>query len=326
MVVVSVADQVALFHAVPGHKHSARIALIALLRCTAPIGQIHCANLHSLGQRIVRLYHLGKGHLLTAYFQQRVHFGGILPCPVRQIVPCADFLCLTAGLIHSPQRLAAVIIGQHTVIEVRIIHSHAAPHNGQTWLHLRQQNPLRVVGIDSFPAIIAGFIVIIKRQQIHFIPIAVAERHVAVAPRGAGCAVMGAAGQIADRARIASLLVDGIDQRTTHRVGIVDFPVVEHLIIHAVRSGGQQPQGAAADALQLLGGGCCGFRGRSRCRRAVRCGLSAGCQGQRQRGSDSKIFLHDISSPYCVFSAAKVCGVMLAAESVTLYPLAFATA
>ena len=54
--------------------------------------------------------------------------------------------------------------------------------------------------------------------------------------------------------------------------------------------------------------------------------LSAGCQGQRQRGSDSKIFLHDISSPYCVFSAAKVCGVMLAAESVTLYPLAFATA
>ena len=55
-------------------------------------------------------------------------------------------------------------------------------------------------------------------------------------------------------------------------------------------------------------------------------GLSAGCQGQRQRGSDSKIFLHDISSPYCVFSAAKVCGVMLAAESVTLYPLAFATA
>ena len=52
--------------------------------------------------------------------------------------------------------------------------------------------------------------------------------------------------------------------------------------------------------------------------------LSAGCQGQR--GSDSKIFLHDISSPYCVFSAAKVCGVMLAAESVTLYPLAFATA
>ena len=54
--------------------------------------------------------------------------------------------------------------------------------------------------------------------------------------------------------------------------------------------------------------------------------LSAGCQGQRQRGSDSKIFLHDISSPYCVFSAAKVCGVMLTAESVTLYPLAFATA
>ena len=120
--------------------------------------------------------------------------------------------------------------------------------------------------------------------------------------------------------------VGWIDQRTTHRVGIVDFTVVERLIIHAVRSGGQQPQGAAADALQLLGGGCCGFRGRSRCRRAVRCGLSAGCQGQRQRGSDSKIFLHDISSPYCVFSAAKVCGVMLAAESVTLYPLAFATA
>ena len=57
-----------------------------------------------------------------------------------------------------------------------------------------------------------------------------------------------------------------------------------------------------------------------------RCGLSAGCQGQRQRGSDSKIFLHEVSSPYCVFSAAKVCGVMLAAESVTLYPLAFATA
>lgn len=54
--------------------------------------------------------------------------------------------------------------------------------------------------------------------------------------------------------------------------------------------------------------------------------LSAGCQGQRQRGSDSKIFLHEVSSPYCVFSAAKVCGVMLAAESVTLYPLAFATA
>lgn len=54
--------------------------------------------------------------------------------------------------------------------------------------------------------------------------------------------------------------------------------------------------------------------------------LSAGCQGQRQRGSDSKIFLHDISSPYCVFSAAKVCGVMLAAERTTLYPLAFATA
>lgn len=54
--------------------------------------------------------------------------------------------------------------------------------------------------------------------------------------------------------------------------------------------------------------------------------LSAGCQRQRQRGSDGKIFLHDISSPYCVFSAAKVCGVMLAAESVTLYPLAFATA
>lgn len=54
--------------------------------------------------------------------------------------------------------------------------------------------------------------------------------------------------------------------------------------------------------------------------------LSAGCQGQRQRGSDSKIFLHDVSSLYCVFSAAKVCGVMLAAESVTLYPPAFATA
>ena len=137
---------------------------------------------------------------------------------------------------------------------------------------------------------------------------------------------MGAAGQVADRARITGLLVDGIDQRTTHRVGVVDFPVVEHLIIHAVRSGSQQPQGTAADALRLLGGGCCGFRGRSRCRRAVRCGLSAGCQRQRQRGSDGKIFLHDISSPYCVFSAAKVCGVMLAAESVTLYPLAFATA
>ena len=165
-----------------------------------------------------------------------------------------------------------------------------------------------------------------EHQQVDFIPIAVAERHVAVAPRGAGVAVVGAAGQIADRARIASLLVDGIDQRTAHRVGVVDFPVVERLIIHAVRSGGQQPQGAAADTLRLLGGGRCGFRGRSRCRRAVRCGLSAGCQGQRQRGSDSKIFLHDISSPYCVFSAAKVCGVMLAAESVTLYPLAFATA
>lgn len=54
--------------------------------------------------------------------------------------------------------------------------------------------------------------------------------------------------------------------------------------------------------------------------------LSAGSQDQRQRGSDSKIFLHEVSSPYCVFSAAKVCGVMLAAESVTLYPLAFATA
>lgn len=37
-------------------------------------------------------------------------------------------------------------------------------------------------------------------------------------------------------------------------------------------------------------------------------------------------FLHDVSSLYCVFSAAKVCGVMLAAESVTLYPPAFATA
>ena len=263
---------------------------------------------------------------MTAYFQQRVHFGGILPCPVSQIVPCADFLCLTAGLIHSPQRLAAVIIGQHTVIEVRIIHSHAAPHYGQTWLHLRQQNPLRVVGIDSFPAIIAGFIVIIKRQQIHFVPVAVAEGGVSIAPRGAGVAVMGAAGQVADRARITGLLVDGIDQRTTHRVGIVDFPVVEHLIIHAVRSGSQQPQGAAADALRLLGGGRCGFRGRSRCRRAVRCGLSAGSQDQRQRGSDSKIFLHEVSSPYCVFSAAKVCGVMLAAERTTLYPLAFATA
>ena len=38
------------------------------------------------------------------------------------------------------------------------------------------------------------------------------------------------------------------------------------------------------------------------------------------------IFFHEISSPYCVFSATKVCGVMLAAESVTPYPLAFATA
>ena len=137
---------------------------------------------------------------------------------------------------------------------------------------------------------------------------------------------MGTAGQAADRTRIAGLFVDGIDQRAAHRVGVVDFPIVEHLIIHAIGSSSQQPQGAAADALRLLGGGRCGFRGRSRCRRAVRCGLSAGCQGQRQRGSDSKIFLHDISSPYCVFSAAKVCGVMLAAESVTLYPLAFATA
>lgn len=73
-------------------------------------------------------------------------------------------------------------------------------------------------------------------------------------------------------------------------------------------------------------GACCGFRGRSRCRRAVRFGLSAGCQGQRQRGSDGKVLFHEVSSPYCVFSAAKVCGVMLAAESVTLYPLAFATA
>lgn len=54
--------------------------------------------------------------------------------------------------------------------------------------------------------------------------------------------------------------------------------------------------------------------------------LSAGCQGQRQRGSDGKVLFHDVSSPYCVFSAAKVCGVMLAAESVTLYPPAFATA
>lgn len=54
--------------------------------------------------------------------------------------------------------------------------------------------------------------------------------------------------------------------------------------------------------------------------------LSAGCQGQRQRGSDNKVLFHDVSSPYCVFSAAKVCGVMLAAESVTLYPPAFATA
>ena len=52
LVVVSVADQVALFHAVPGHKHSARIALIALLRCTAPIGQIHCANLYCLGSGV----------------------------------------------------------------------------------------------------------------------------------------------------------------------------------------------------------------------------------------------------------------------------------
>ena len=54
--------------------------------------------------------------------------------------------------------------------------------------------------------------------------------------------------------------------------------------------------------------------------------LSAGCQGQRQRGSDGKVLFHDVSSLYCVFSAAKVCGVMLAAESVTLYPPAFATA
>ena len=60
---------------------------------------------------------------MTAYFQQRVHFGGILPCPVRQIVPCADFLCLTAGLIHSPQRLAAVIIGE--VVFSKIFHNFA---------------------------------------------------------------------------------------------------------------------------------------------------------------------------------------------------------
>ena len=52
MVVVSVADQVAFLHTVPCHKHRARIALIALLRCTAPIGQIHCANLYCLGSGV----------------------------------------------------------------------------------------------------------------------------------------------------------------------------------------------------------------------------------------------------------------------------------
>ena len=220
----------------------------------------------------------------------------------------------------------AVILVQQAVIEVHIVHSHAAAHDGLARLNGCQHGALGVVGADALPAVIAGLVVIIEQKQVDFVPVAVAERHVAIAPRGAGVAVVGTAGQAADRTRIAGLFVDGIDQRTTHRVGVVDFPVVERLIIHAVRSGSQQPQGIAADALPLLGGGCCGFRGRSRCRRAVRCGLSAGSQDQRQRGSDSKIFLHEVSSPYCVFSAAKVCGVMLAAERTTLYPLAFATA
>ena len=218
------------------------------------------------------------------------------------------------------------VIVQHAVIQVFIVRGHTAAHNRQARLNPCQHGAPGVVGIDLFPAVIAGFLVVIEIQQIDFVPIAVTEGGVSIAPRGAGVAVVGAAGQAADRARITGLFVDGIDQRTAHRVGVVDFPVVERLIIHAVRSGSQQPQGIAADALPLLGGGCCGFRGRSRCRRAVRCGLSAGCQGQRQRGSDGKVLFHDISSPYCVFSAAKVCGVMLAAESVTLYPPAFATA
>ena len=62
---------------------------------------------------------------------------------------------------------------------------------------------------------------------------------------------------------------------------------------------------------------------------AVSVGVLSGAawpQAVKTSASDSKIFLHEVSSPYCVFSAAKVCGVMLAAESVTLYPLAFATA
>ena len=223
----------------------------------------------------------------------------------------------------------AVILVQQAVIEVHIVHSHAAARDGLARLNGCQHGALGVVGADALPAVIAGLVVIIEQKQVDFVPVAVAERHVAVAPRGAGGAVVGTAGQAANGAGVSGLLVDGIDQRAAHRVGVVDFPIVERLVIHTVCGGGQHPQCSAADALRRFGGGRRGlrcFRGCGQCRCAVRRGMAAGSQDQRQGGSDGKVLFHDVSSPYCVFSAAKVCGVMLAAESVTLYPLAFATA
>lgn len=73
--------------------------------------------------------------------------------------------------------------------------------------------------------------------------------------------------------------------------------------------------GAAAASVAAVG---VGVLSAAACPQAVRVSASAAVM--------ARYFFHDVSSPYCVFSAAKVCGVILAAESVTLYPPAFATA
>lgn len=72
--------------------------------------------------------------------------------------------------------------------------------------------------------------------------------------------------------------------------------------------------GAAAASVAAVG---VGVLSAAACPQAVRVSASAAVMAR---------LFHDVSSLYCVFSAAKVCGVMLAAESVTLYPPAFATA
>ena len=88
------------------------------------------------------------------------------------------------------------VIVQHAVIQVFIVRGHTAARNRQARLNPCQHGALGVVGIDLFPVVIAGFIVVMEHQQVDFVPIAVAEGGVSIAPRGAGVAVVGAAGRL----------------------------------------------------------------------------------------------------------------------------------